>query len=346
MKVVYYINQFFGQIGGEEKANQTPIIKEGVVGPGVPLQQLLGEDMTIVATVICGDSYFAERSEEASAEIIEKIRKYEPDIFIAGPAFNAGRYGIACGAICRAVQEKLHIPVLTAMYEENPGVDIYKKDIYILTTGTSAAGMREVLPRLSAFAKRLAKGAEIGFPEEEGYIAQGRRVNIWMEKTGAVRAVEMIVKKVLGEAYVTELPMPIFDKVPPAAGVKELKTATIALVTTGGIVPLGNPDRIESSNASKWGKYSIKDIDDLTSKQFETVHGGYDPVYALADPDRVLPLDAMREIEKEKTIGKLFDYFYATVGNTTAVSSAVRYGDEIGKDLLANGVNGVILTST
>ncbi|HBF78235.1 MAG TPA: hypothetical protein DDX02_10445, partial [Clostridiaceae bacterium] len=33
MKVVHYINQFFGQIGGEEKADITPQLHEGVVGP-------------------------------------------------------------------------------------------------------------------------------------------------------------------------------------------------------------------------------------------------------------------------------------------------------------------------
>jgi glycine reductase len=54
----------------------------------------------------------------------------------------------------------------------------------------------------------------------------------------------------------------------------------------------------------------------------------------------------MRVLEKEGLIGKVFDYFYATVGNTTAVSSAKKYGEEIGKDLKANNVDGVILTST
>ena len=27
-KIVYYVNQFYGQIGGEEAADQTPIVKE------------------------------------------------------------------------------------------------------------------------------------------------------------------------------------------------------------------------------------------------------------------------------------------------------------------------------
>jgi betaine reductase len=346
MRAIYYINQFFGQIGGEEKADQAPIIKDSIIGPGVPLQKLLGESITIVATVICGDTYFAENTEAATDTIINKIKEYSPDIFIAGPAFNAGRYGIACGGICKAVQDTLNIPAITAMYHENPGVDLYSKDVYILSVDNSAAKMRKALQKLSSFTLKIASKEEIGFPEEEGYIPQGRRVNVWVEKTGAVRAVDMIMKKVKGEEYITELPMPVFDRVMPAEPVKDLKEAVIALITSGGIVPLGNPDRIESANASKWGKYSIEGIDDLVSSQFETVHGGYDPVFALEDPDRIVPLDAVRELEKEGEIGKLYNYFYSTVGNTTSVSNASKYGEEIGKDLLANGIDGALLTST
>ena len=35
------------------------------------------------------------------------VKKFNPDLFIAGPAFNAGRYGVACGAIAKVVQEEL-----------------------------------------------------------------------------------------------------------------------------------------------------------------------------------------------------------------------------------------------
>ena len=64
----------------------------------------------IVATVICGDSYFNENLEEAKKEVLEMVKKYNPDVFIAGPAFNAGRYGVACGTIATAVKEELNIP--------------------------------------------------------------------------------------------------------------------------------------------------------------------------------------------------------------------------------------------
>ena len=51
-KIVHYINQFFAGIGGEEKADYTPELREGVVGPGMGLKAALGEDYEIVSTII------------------------------------------------------------------------------------------------------------------------------------------------------------------------------------------------------------------------------------------------------------------------------------------------------
>ncbi len=116
-RVVHYLNQFFAQIGGEEKANVPPLIRDGAVGPGIPLQQALGEEGEIVATVVCGDNYFAESIEAASEKVVELVSLYKPDVFVAGPAFNAGRYGIACVASCSAVSKKLGLPVVSAVYK-------------------------------------------------------------------------------------------------------------------------------------------------------------------------------------------------------------------------------------
>lgn len=347
IKVVHYINQFYAGIGGEEKADIKPEIREGVVGPGLGLNGLLKNGgLEIVATVICGDSYFNENVEQAKAEILDMVKKYNPDLFIAGPAFNAGRYGVACGTIAKEVQDKLNIPAITAMYPENPGVDMYKKYLYIIETKNSAAGMREALPKIASLAIKLAKGEEIGSPAEEGFIERGIRKNYFATERGSKRAVDMLVKKIKGEEFVTEFKMPLFDRVKPNPPVADITKAKIALVTSGGIVPKGNPDHIESSNASKFGKYDIEGIDNLTAETFETAHGGYDPTYANDDADRVLPVDALRKMEKEGKIGSLHRYFYSTVGNGTAVASAKKFGETIAKELIADGVTAVILTST
>jgi glycine reductase complex component B subunit gamma len=346
IRVVHYINQFYAGIGGEEKADIRPEVRDGFVGPGMGLNGHFKGEAQIVATVICGDSYFNENLDEAKAEIVEMVKKYNPDIFIAGPAFNAGRYGVACGSIAKEVEEKLNIPVLTAMYVENPGVDLYKKNLYIVETKNSAVGMRDALPKVARMALKLANREEIGTPDVEGYIERGIRKNFFASERGSKRAVDMLVKKLKGEDFVTEFKMPVFDRVEPNAPVSDITRAKIALVTSGGIVPKGNPDHIESSSASKFGKYDIEGVTDLTVETYETAHGGYDPTYANTDSDRVLPVDVLREMEKEGKIGSLHRYFYSTVGNGTAVASSKKFGEEIARQLIADGVQAVILTST
>lgn len=345
-KVVHYINQFFAGIGGEEKADIKPEVREGVVGPGMALNAAMKEEAEIVATIICGDSYFNENFEEAQAEIIEMVKMYNPDLFIAGPAFNAGRYGVACGTIAKAINDELGIPVLTGMYIENPGADMFKKSIYIIETGNSAATMRKAVSAMSSLATKLLKGEEIGSPQEDNYIPRGIRKNYFSEERGATRAVNMLLKKIKGEEFTTEYPMPDFDRVDPNPAIKDLSNVKIAIVTSGGIVPKGNPDRIESSSASKYGKYDISQFDDLTEADHETAHGGYDPVYANIDPDRVIPVDVLRDMEKEGIIGGLHQYFYTTVGNGTSVANSKKFASDFSKELIADGVDAVILTST
>lgn len=346
IKIVHYINQFFAGIGGEEKADIKPEVREGAVGPGLALQAGFGEDAEIVATVICGDSYFGENIEEAKKEILELVKGYNPDLFIAGPAFNAGRYGVAAGAITEAVQNELNIPSVTGMYIENPGADMYKKSVYIIETKNSAVGMKDAVAKMIPLAKKLLNKEEIGSPKEEGYLERGIRKNYFAEDRGSKRAVDMLLKKLNGEEFETEYPMPSFDRVDANPAIKDMSKATVALVTSGGIVPKGNPDHIESSSASKYGVYDLEGVMDLTQETFETAHGGYDPVYANYDADRVLPVDVLRDLEKEGRIGKLHRYFYTTVGNGTSVGNSKGFAEEFGKQLKADGVDAVILTST
>ncbi len=340
------MNQFFGQVGAEDKAGTEPLVKDGPVGPGVLFQELLGPEARIVATIVCGDNYFVEHIDEATERVLAMITDYGADFVLAGPAFNAGRYGIACGAICAAVMNRLGIPAVTGMFPENPGVESFRKAIYIVETKGTTAGMRDGAAKMSRLALKLAKGEPIGSPEEEGYIPRGLRSNYFAPETGASRAVTMLLKKLKGEPFVTEYPMPVFDRVTPLPPVKKMSEITLALITTGGIVPRGNPDRMESSSATRYGKYAIGAFQGLTAKSHETVHGGYDPTYANEDPNRVLPLDVLRDLEREGVINALYPYYYATVGNGTSVARAVQFAREIAKDLISDGVQAVIITST
>ncbi len=345
-KVVHYINQFFGQVGGEEMAHIPAEKREGPAGPGLAFSKNFGDEAEIVATIVCGDSWFNENLELATEMVLEMVKEESPDLFIAGPAFNAGRYGVACGTICDAVQTELGIPVLTGMYVENPGADMFRTKVLTVSTANSAAGMRKAVPTMAKLALKLVKGERIGASVEEGYLPDGVRRNFFDKKRGSTRALEMLLKKIAGAPFETEYPMPTFDRVPPMPAIKDMTKATVAIVTSGGIVPKGNPDRIESSSASKYGSYSIEGVDDLTSNTFETAHGGHDPVYANEDADRVIPVDVLRQYEKEGKIGKLHDWFYSTTGNGTAVASAKKFAAEIAEKLISYDVDAVVLTST
>ena len=336
--IVHYVNQFFAGKGGEDMADYKPEVVDGVAGPGVGLKAAIGASGEIVKTIICGDNYFNEHEEECLAFVKKVLQDAKADLLIAGPGFNAGRYGMACGNASKAASQ-LGIPAVTGLYEENPGYDVFKAFMYTVKTTNAAAGMRQAIPGIAKVAKKILEGVALGSPEEEGLLPKGVRQNYFAKERGAKRAVEMLVKKIKGEAFVTEYPMPVFDRVEPFAPVTDMKHATIALVTSGGVVPKGNPDHIEASNASHYGEYSINDM-------AETAHGGYDPTYCNENPNRVLPVDVLKDMEKEGIIGKLFDKYYTTVGNGTAVKSAKKFATEIAQKLKNAGVTAVILTST
>jgi glycine reductase len=344
-RVVHYINQFFANIGGEEMAHIAPELREGKVGPGLAFETAWKGEAVIVNTIICGDSYFAEHEKEAKEQVLNWVKEIKPDLFIAGPAFNAGRYGYACANIALEVQTELGIPVLTGMYKENPGADM-KDKILIVETANSAAGMRKAAPTMAKLGMKLMKGEELGASIEEGYLPNGIRKNFFEKERGAKRAVKMLLAKLNDQPFVTEFPMPDFDRVEPGKAIADMSKVVLGLATSGGIVSKGNTDRIEASNASHYGEYDIEGWDTLTAEGWETAHGGYDPVYANEDPNRVLPVDVLRQMEKEGKIGKLHRYFYTTVGNGTAVASSKAFAAEYAQKLLKAGVHAVIMTST
>ena len=346
IRVVHYINNFYAGIGGEEKADIPPEIRPGTVGPGAALAASLGDEFEVVATAICGDSHFGANLEEDTRALLDLMAPYKPQLFVAGPAFNAGRYGVACGTMAKAVEERFAIPVVTGMYEENPGVDMFRKDLFIIATSNSAADMRKSMPKVAELAKKLAKGQEVLGPKEEGYIERGIRVNYFHETRGSERGIQMLVKKMAKEPFTTEYPMPSFDRVAPAAPLTDIKHAKIAVVTSGGIVPQGNPDRIESSSATKYGIYSIEGMDHMDKKDFMTIHGGYDRAFVLEDPDLVVPLDVLRELEKQGEFGELANYFITTTGTGTSTGNAKRFGEDFVNKLLEDKISAVILTST
>jgi len=346
MRVVHYLNQFFGGLGAEEQAGRPLEVREGAVGPGKLLEQLLGDGTRVIMTLVCGDNYAVEHQEEMTVAALEKIRETGADLFVAGPCFDAGRYGMAAGAVCAAVHSQLGIPVITGMSKENPGVDLYREALYIVDSGVNVSKMRDVLVKMVNLAKKLVANEAIGLSEEEGYLRRGLLRDRLVDKKAGTRLVDMLLAKVNGEPFESEMLPTTFESIPMPSAVKDLSKAKVMLITDGGLVPRGNPDRIEGTAATRWGSYNIHDRSDLQGEDYEVSHGGYDTRFVQEDPDRLVPLDVMRELEKSGVIGKLHDEFISTCGRSNPLSNTRRLGREMAEKIKKEGVDAVILTST
>lgn len=351
-KVVHYINQFFAGVGGEDQADFEPTLL-AELSPQSKLLNSKLEGSEVVATIVCGDNFFGENTEEAKERLVELLKDIEFDILVAGPAFRAGRYGFACGGAAMAIKEAYDVDVFTSMNEENPGVEMWKKSMYVFKGGASAAKTKVDVECIANAVNKVVAGETLGTADEENFFPRGKRhIDFSPIEMSSKRAVDMVVAKVTKQEFVTELPIPDNDLVPIAPAIKDLSKIKIAYVTSGGIVPVDNPDRIQSASATRWGMYDISKIDRLAGKDdsadviYKTIHAGYDPAAADTDPNCVVPVDVLKELEKDGIIGSVDTHFYTTVGTGTTENEAKRMGLEIAEVLHDHGVDAVFLTST
>jgi glycine reductase len=345
LRVVHYLNQFFAQIGAEDAAGTAFAVREGSVGPGLGLQKALGDAGRVVATIYCGDDRAATDLTSFGADVERALKEQRADVLVAGPAFNAGRYGLACGEAC-ARAAALGIPAVTAMNAENPGVELYRRKTHILPTTPTALGMNETLGRLARAAVTLGRGGSLGAPREGGYYGRGIRTTQLRDRRTVDRALDMLAARMSGAAFQTELPLPAVERVDPAPPVADIRRARLAVITTGGIVPAGNPDKLKQSNSTEWRTYSIDGLDRLDAGKYESIHSGYDASSANANPNYVVPIDALRTLERGGAFAQVLPRYYVTVGVGTAVGEARRMGREIAADMRSAGVDAVILTAT
>jgi glycine reductase len=346
VRVVHYINQFFAGIGGEEEAYHPLEVRDGPVGPGRALQQALGDQGTVVGTIIAGDNYFVEEQEEALPKTREAFDQLKPDLVVAGPAFDAGRYGLACALVCKLAAER-NIAAVTGMDPENVGVLTYRRDIFAVPTGISTSELASAMGKMAALGLKLSRGEELGAALEEGYVPRGFRRPVIRKKLGYERAVEMLIARATDKPFVSEVQVKSYESIAPAPPVESMSDATLALITSGGLVPRGNPDRLVSGHATDCFKYSIDGLDALSVDDWESVHGGFNTTYLnTVNPNYALPLPRCRELERQGVFKKLYPYYFATTGNGTAVTDARHMGAEIAEELISADVKGALLVAT
>lgn len=345
LRAVCYINQFFAQIGGEDAASTGPRSYDHPIGPAVAIDSALGDRGEVVATISCGDNFIAEKLEQVTGELVEKIKSYSPDLFFAGPAFNAGRYGVACGSLCTAVKKNIGIPAVTGMFEENPGVSIYSPDIFIIKTSDTARSMQEDAANMVELAMKLRNGQMEYDMERERFHERGWIRIKRVDKKAPERAVDMLLAKYRGEKFTSEIYLPENDVVERPAAITDLSQTTVVMITDGGLYPADNPDKMRPASSTAFKAYPIAGKESLAPEDYTIVHNGYDNSFAKKDPNRMIPLDAVRAIEKNGAV-KVHDEFLSTTGLTTNVENSIAIGRGMVEYIKKHGIDAAILTST
>jgi len=238
------------------------------------------------------------------------------------------------------------VPAITAMHPENPGASSARRGLYIVPTGASTTSMPAALAALAPLARRLAGHEALGPAEVEGYLPQGERRVHDRGRPGYERALDMLLDKLHGRPFVSEVPFHAPDRVTPAAPIADLSRAAIAMVTTGGLVKKGNPDRQVAANATRYHRHSVKELEALTPEGWEAYHAGYFNHIVNKNPNYILPLSFLRDLEGKGQIGRVHEWMYALPGVSTPVAMARELGRSIAEDLRAARVEGVLLVAT
>ena len=76
----------------------------------------------------------------------------------------------------KEAQQHLGIPAVSAMYEENPGMEMFRLYGYIFPSGPNARDMRKTMKKIGDFVEKLVKGCEIGSPRRRD-ISKGNSKN-------------------------------------------------------------------------------------------------------------------------------------------------------------------------
>jgi betaine reductase len=350
VRIMHYLNQFFAGMGGEDKIDAPLEFKEEVLGPGRLLQSLLQDSAEIVVTACCGDNYFAYNTDKVLNKILNVARDHKVDIVVAGPAFAAGRYGFACSEVCQYLSASEEISGVTGMYTENPGVDGYKqyknKKVFLIPTSDAVKDMQEVLANMAQLLIKLASGAVIGSASEEGYFPRGIRVDKDAEKIGADRAIEMLLDKMAGRPFETEVPYEGFEEYSIPAPITDMENATIAIASTTGLTTAGNPYNFKMARNTQFQKYDVGKSTSMKESKWDVIHAGYGATFMIENPDSGAPLDALRVLEKDRVIGKISPNFYGTTGVEGAISEMEAIGRGMAEEMKAEGVNGVLMVST
>ena len=108
----------------------------------------------------------------------------------------------------------------------------------------------------------------------------------------------------------------------------------------------GNPDKQVAANASRYYRHSVAELQSLSGADWEAYHAGYFNHIVNANPNYILPLNFLRDLEADGHIGGVFSAIYALPGVGTPVAMSRDLGRSIAQDLANSGVDGCLLVAT
>jgi glycine reductase len=206
--------------------------------------------------------------------------------------------------------------------------------------------MQAALTAMVRLALKLARHVPLAAAEVEGFLPRGIRRPYQRQAPGYQRALDMLAAKLTGQPFGTEVPILVPERVSPAHPITALSTATIALVTTGGLVRKGNPDKQVSANATRFFRHNVAELESLSGTDWEAYHAGYFNHIVNRNPNYILPLSFMRDLQHKSEIGGVYPWIYALPGVSTPVAQSKRMGADIAHDLKESRVGGCLLVAT
>jgi betaine reductase len=299
----------------------------------------------VVATAVCGDDLFAAEPDRCARSLLAGLDEAAPDVLLAGPAFGSGRYGFACGRLCEAAADR-GLAAAAALHADNPAVPLFARTVVVVPASAQATGMAEAMAALAELALSLDGDGALQPPRPEALLGWRERRNVLHREPAAVRAVDLLLARLRGLPADSEIPLPAHEVVPASPPVAGLREATVALVTDGGLVAKNNPERMPSGRSTRYCRLPLDGLQRLSAEAFDIVHHGYDNRHVAADPNRLVPLDALLRCQREGLVGRVHPFAYSTAGVGTGVQAAAAMGRQLAAELRQAGVQAAILTST
>jgi len=191
-------------------------------------------------------------------------------------------------------------------------------------------------------------GIPKSFPIDDPYKGIPPMTIATSDKTGAQRAVEMVLNKIGGKSWKPEVIVDgAFPTVKVAPGVKDIRKARIAFVTGGGLVKIGEEPFTHSGAVDgRWTKYSLAGIDKLNPDEWEVHHSGYTPDWIKEDPHRLHPLPEIRQLEREAKFGWVSPILYSWSTLVGTMVGCRKVAEGILPHLKADRIEAVVMDAT